>query len=213
MTGALLSFSATAVAVRGLAATFSVAETLSFRNAAGVAILLALAVARPALRPDLRPKRLDLHLLRNLVHFASTYAWTLGVTLLPRRHRLRARVHGAGLGRAPGGPRPARGDDRARRAIVLGFLGVLVIQRPGLATLQVESFIVLGAALGFAVTAIVTKKLVATESTFAILFFMNLMQLPLTLLVAGEAFWTKVEGAHRCRSPASASAASPPIGA
>jgi drug/metabolite transporter (DMT)-like permease len=197
MTGALLSFSATAVAVRGLAGTFSVAETLSFRNAAGVAILLALAVARPDLRPDLKPKRLDLHLLRNLVHFASTYAWTLGVTLLPL-----ATVFALEF-TAPAWVallavlvlREAMTPARAA-AIVLGFLGVLVIQRPGLATLQVESFIVLGAALGFAVTAIVTKKLVATESTFAILFFMNLIQLPLTLLLAGEAFWTKVEGAH-----------------
>jgi drug/metabolite transporter (DMT)-like permease len=197
MTGALLSFSATAVAVRGLAATFSVAETLSFRNAAGVAILLALAVARPDLRPDLRPKRLDLHLLRNVVHFASTYAWTLGVTLLPL-----ATVFALEF-TAPAWVallavlvlREAMTPARAA-AIVLGFLGVLVIQRPGLATLQIESFIVLGAALGFAVTAIVTKKLVATESTFAILFFMNLIQLPLTLLLAGEAFWTKAESAH-----------------
>ena len=38
---------------------------------------------KPHLRPHLRPRRFGLHLARNVVHFAATYAWTLGVTLLP----------------------------------------------------------------------------------------------------------------------------------
>lgn len=197
MSGALVSFSATAIAVRGLASTFSVAETLAFRNAAGIAILLALALVRPQLREGLKPRRMPLHLARNVVHFAATYAWTLGVTLLPL-----ATVFALEF------TTPAwvallavlilREEMTSARAVAigLGFLGVLVIQRPGLETLRVESFIVLGAALGFAITAIATKKLVVTESTFAILFFMNLVQLPLNLLFTGEAFWLKLESRH-----------------
>src|SRR3954452_14301295 len=83
MGGALFSFSATAVAVRALSSTFSVFEMLAMRNAAGALILLALALGKPHLRPHLMPRRFCLHLARNVVHSGATYAWTLGVTLLP----------------------------------------------------------------------------------------------------------------------------------
>src|SRR3954468_14378855 len=83
MVGALLSFSATAVAVRALSTGFSVFEILAMRNGAGVLVLLGLALAKPALRPGLRPRHLPLHVARNLVHFISTGAWALSLTLLP----------------------------------------------------------------------------------------------------------------------------------
>jgi drug/metabolite transporter (DMT)-like permease len=54
----------------------------------------------------------------------------------------------------------------------------------------------LGAALGFALTAIATKRLTAVVSTFAILFWMNAIQLPLNLIGTGSAFWTKIGAAH-----------------
>ena len=64
-------------------------------------------------------------------------------------------------------------------ALVICFVGVLVIVRPGLGGFQPAALIALGTALAFAMVAIATKKLVSTESTFAILFWMNLMQLPM----------------------------------
>jgi drug/metabolite transporter (DMT)-like permease len=197
MSGALLSFSATAVAVRALAPDLSVFEMLCLRNAAGVAILLGLALVRPALRPGLKPRRLPLHLLRNVVHFAATYGWTLGVTLLPL-----ATVFALEF------TTPAwvglfavlilREDLSTSRlvAIILGFIGVLIILRPGSATLQPASFIVLGSAIGFALTAIATKKLTRTETTFSILFFMNLIQLPLNVAGVSGAFWTRLDQSH-----------------
>src|SRR4030095_10240173 len=83
MSGALVSFSATAIAVRALARSFSVFEILSLRNAAGIGVLLAFALFHPGRRRGLRPQRMALHAVRNVVHFGGTYAWTLGVTLLP----------------------------------------------------------------------------------------------------------------------------------
>src|SRR4051794_36620845 len=197
MAGALVSFSATAVAVRALARTLALFEILALRNAAGIAILVALALPQPALRASFRPRRFVLHLTRNLIHFAATYAWTLGVTLLPL-----ATVFALEF------TTPAwvallavlllseRMDSARLVAIVLGFIGVIVILRPGLGTLQPASFIVLAAAVGFALTAVATKKLVLTESTFAILFFMNLIQLPMNLVGASGAFWLKIDSAQ-----------------
>jgi drug/metabolite transporter (DMT)-like permease len=197
MSGALFAFSATAVAVRALAPTFSVFEILALRNASGVVILLVVALAYPSLRNRLRPRRVGLHLARNGVHFAGTYAWTLGVTLLPLATVFALEfTTPAWVALLAVALLSERLDAARLVAIGLGFVGVLVILRPGLGTLQPASFIVLGAALGFALTAIATKALVVTESTFAILFFMNLMQLPLNLIGADAAFWLKIGPAH-----------------
>jgi drug/metabolite transporter (DMT)-like permease len=197
MGGALFSFSATAVAVRALSSTFSVFEILAMRNAAGVLILLALALGKPHLRPHLKPRRFGLHLARNVVHFAATYAWTLGVTLLPLATVFALEFTTPAWVALLAVLLLSERMDAARLvAIVLGFIGVVVILRPGLGTLQPASFIVLGAAVGFALTAVATKKLVLTESTFAILFFMNLIQLPMNLVGASGAFWLKIGAAQ-----------------
>jgi len=66
-------------------------------------------------------------------------------------------------------------------SVVLGFLGVLVIVRPGLASFQPLALLVLFAALAFAVSLIITKQLTNRVSTFAIIFWMNAIQLPIAL--------------------------------
>jgi hypothetical protein len=83
MTGALLSFSAMAVSIRGLAGTLSIFEILTVRSVLALVILLSLAALWPELRAGLRPRRMGLNLLRNGIHFASQFAWALSITLLP----------------------------------------------------------------------------------------------------------------------------------
>jgi drug/metabolite transporter (DMT)-like permease len=197
MGGALLAFSATAVAVRALAPTFSVFEMLAIRNAGGVAILVGLAVARPNVRSGLYPRRMLIHLARNGVHLAGTYGWTLGVTLLPLAtvfaFEFTAPIWVAVLAVLFLGEALTFGR---LVAVVLGFVGVLVILRPGVASLQPASLVVLGAAFCFAVTAVLTKKLTATESTYAILLWMNVMQLVANLIGSDPGFWSKIDGAQ-----------------
>ena len=195
MGGALLAFSATAVAVRALAPTFSVFEMLAIRNAGGLAILVGIAVARPQVRPGLHPRRILIHLARNGVHLAGTYGWTLGVTLLPLAtvfaFEFTAPIWVAVLAVLFLGEALTVGR---LVAVVLGFVGVLVILRPGVASLQPASLVVLGAAFCFAVTAVLTKKLTATESTYAILLWMNAMQLVANLIGSDPGFWSKIDG-------------------
>src|SRR5215212_7916317 len=83
MVGALLSFSATAIAIRMLAPTFSVFAILAMRTAAGVLLLLGFSLIRGEVVALIRTRRPWLQLIRNAIHFAATYAWALGVTLLP----------------------------------------------------------------------------------------------------------------------------------
>ncbi len=193
MAGTLVSFSALAVSIRELQGHLSVFEMLSLRNAAGLAILLAHALARPDLRASLRPRRMGLQVFRNVVHFAGTYAWAVGVTLLPLALvfalEFTTPIWVAGLAVLV-----LRERLTATRlaAIALGFVGVLVILRPGLSSLQLGALVVLFSAMAFGVTTIATKTLTRTESTFAILVWMNALQLPMNLAGADPWFWTRL---------------------
>jgi drug/metabolite transporter (DMT)-like permease len=197
MSGALLAFSATAIAVRALAPTFSIFEMLAVRNAAGVMILLALALVRPEVRPGLKPRRFRLHLMRNVLHFAGTDGWAFGLTLLPLATVFALEFTTPAWVALLAIPLLKEQMTRGRLvAVILGFIGILVILRPGLETLQPASFLMLGVAFSFALVAIMTKRLTMTESTFSILFFMNLLQLPMNLAGVSRAFWLQVEQAH-----------------
>jgi drug/metabolite transporter (DMT)-like permease len=59
---------------------------------------------------------------------------------------------------------------------------VLVILRPGLAAFNPAAILVLLAAFGYGIVMVTTKKLTATESTFGIIFWMSVIQFPLSLL-------------------------------
>ena len=197
MIGTLVSFSAAGVGVRELSKTLGIFDILSLRSAGGIVILLLVGLMQPGLRAGVRLRRMKVHLLRNVVHFAATYAWAIGITVLPLATvfalEFTAPVWVALFAVLILGERMTTSRSGA---ILLGFFGTLVILRPGLGTLDLGAFAVLLAAFGFAVSTIATKALVGTQTTFAILFWMNVMQLPLNLAGSEWAFWTKLEASH-----------------
>jgi drug/metabolite transporter (DMT)-like permease len=193
MIGALLSFSMMAVAIRKLWGTFSLMEILALRAALGLLIVGVTAMFRPAERRSINTRRLPLHILRNGVHFGSQYLWAYGVVVLPL-----ATVFALEF------TMPAwtiilahffLGEHMSRSrvgAVILGLIGVVVILRPGVESFQPAALIVLTAALGYGAQNIATKKLTSTESTFAIVFWMNVIQLILALIFAGPFFLGKI---------------------
>ena len=193
MTLAMLAFSTMAVSIRALAGALSVFEILSIRSAFGLTVLLALIVARPDLRAALVPHRMALHAVRNTVHFAAQYAWAVGVTLLPLAAVFAIEFTGpawvALLAVVLLGERltPSRVG-----VLVLGFVGVLVILRPGFVTFRPAALLVLAAAFGFAVALVATKTLTASTTTVAILFWMNVMQVPIALAGSALSFVTRL---------------------
>ena len=78
-------------------------------------------------------------------------------------------------------------------ALALCSLGVLVILRPGMDSFQPAALLVVFGALLFAITATITKKLVETETTFCIMFWMNLMQFPLNLAGSDPTFIFRID--------------------
>jgi drug/metabolite transporter (DMT)-like permease len=196
MTGALLSFSVAALSVRALSKTLSVFEIISIRSGGGLIILLTLIAVQPGLRHTLALRQMGLHAFRNSVQFVGQVAWMKAVTLLPLATVFAleftmpawvAILAVVFLGEKLSVSRVG--------SVILCFLGVLVIVRPGFAGFQPASLLVLGAALSFAITLVATKKLTATVSTFAILFWLNAMQFPVNLALSNLWFVVKLDAA------------------
>jgi drug/metabolite transporter (DMT)-like permease len=193
MTGALLSFSMLAVAVRVLAPTLSILEILAIRSGCGLIAMLLLLAVRPILRLAVRTQRPGLHLFRALIHLASQFLWAKSILLLPL-----ATVFALEF-TAPAWTLllavPVLGERLTRSsvgAVVLGLIGILVILRPGTETFQPAALLVLTAALGYAGVMITTKQLTMTDTTFAIIFWMNVIQFPLAMLGSDPLFVTKL---------------------
>jgi drug/metabolite transporter (DMT)-like permease len=193
MSGTLLSFSVMAVAIRALAGALSILEILAVRAGVGLAIIGVVVAMRPELRRDINRRRLGLHFLRNSIHFGSQYLWAWSLLLLPLAtvFALEFTMPAWTIVLAPFFLGERMTASRVG-AVILGLAGVLVILRPGLETFQPAALIVLAAALGYATQNIATKKLTTTESTFAIVFWMNAIQLLLGTIGAGPMFVGKI---------------------
>ncbi|MCC6718257.1 MAG: DMT family transporter [Acetobacteraceae bacterium] len=177
MAGTLMSFSALAVAIREMARVLTVWEVLALRNLGGIALLAAYAlVAGARIGP---PTPLRIHLVRNLFHFFGQACWAFGVTLLPLATVFALEFTTPAWTMVMATIFLGERISRARiGALVLGFLGVLVILRPGAAAFNPAALIVLAAALFFSVQITTTKFLTGRNSTLTILFWMNILQLP-----------------------------------
>jgi drug/metabolite transporter (DMT)-like permease len=195
MVGALLSFSMMAVSIRELSrGGLSIFEILAIRSGGALLVLLILLVVRPELRLLTRPRRMTVHLVRNTVHYASQFAWALSLTMLPLamvfalEFTMPAWTALLAVWLLSEKMTPSRFG-----VVVFGLIGVLVILRPGIADFNPGAMLVLMAAFGYAITMITTKKLTGTESTFAIIFWMAVIQFPLSLLGSDVTAFVKPE--------------------
>jgi len=190
MSGALLSFSAMAISVRALAATLGVMEILALRAGFGLIVMATLVALRADLRAMINCRHLRLHLFRNTVHVASSYLWAMSLLLIPLAMTFALEFTTPAWTLLLAAPVLGERLTASRiGAVVFGLLGVLVILRPGLAP---GGLLTLVAAFGLAITLIATKKLTRTDSTFAIVFWMMLIQLPLALIGSDPLFVTKL---------------------
>jgi len=167
---------------------------MTIRSAGGLVILCALGALRPSLWSGVRRHRMSLQGLRNVAHFGSQICWTLAITMLPfatvfaLEFTIPAWVTLLAvlfLGE--------RMSTSRALALALCVAGVVVILRPGHEAFQSAALIMLVGALLFAIAAIATKKLITTETTFSIMLWMNLMQLPLNFAGSDPAFIFKID--------------------
>ncbi|MEM8872024.1 MAG: DMT family transporter [Pseudomonadota bacterium] len=185
MTGAMLSFTLMAVAGRELSAHHDTFEIMMYRSLLGVPIVLAVAYAAGTLG-QIRTGLIRLHLIRNVFHFAGQNLWFYAVALIPLS-QLFALEFTTPLWVALLAPVVLGERWRMIRLLAagIGFLGILIVARPGTIDISPGVITAILAAFGFAGAILTTKILSRTESVTSILFWLVAMQSVFGILTAG----------------------------
>jgi drug/metabolite transporter (DMT)-like permease len=117
------------------------------------------------------------HIARNLVHYAAQLGWFFALTLIPLAQVVSIEftmpIWTAILAASFLGERVTVWKIAA---IVLGVVGVVVIVRPATGEINPGQMIALGAAVGFGISIAMMKSLTRTETTLAIIFWMQVIQ-------------------------------------
>ena len=170
------------LAARELSRELPTFEIMALRTFIGAAVLTPFILrSRGRIFATSRPA---VHFLRNTVHFAAQFCWFLAVVLIPLAEVVSIEftmpiwtaIFASIL----------LGERRTRNrilAIALGFIGVLLILRPGVAAIHPGALAALGSALGFSLSVTLVKKLTGSESTPTILAYMFWTQAVLSAVV------------------------------
>jgi drug/metabolite transporter (DMT)-like permease len=186
MAGWLLCTLALTVAGRELGQDIPVFVTMIFRSLIALVILTPLVLYYGNFRSRLA--RLRLNIVRNIVHYSAQYAWFLALTLIPLAQVVSIEftmpIWGALIAAL------FLGETLNRfklMAIALGFLGILLIVKPGTSHIDAGHAVALLAAIGFAVSVALTKVITRTDSALTVIFLMFAIQ---TVIGAGPAWLT-----------------------
>ena len=185
MIGSILSFSFMAVAGRWLAEGYDTFEIMLYRSLTGIVIVFVFAAFFGTLS-ELSTRSAPTHVIRNLFHFAGQNLWFYAITVIPLAQVFALEftspiwiliLSPIFLGERMTRPRIV--------AAVLGFIGVLVVTRPGATPLNAGIVMAAIAAICFALTGLLTKRLTKTESLTSILAYLTATQAVFGLICAG----------------------------
>ncbi|WP_282051622.1 DMT family transporter [Phaeobacter inhibens] len=185
MIGAIVSFSAMAIAGREAGLSLDTFEIMTYRSAVGLVIVVAVLTATGSWW-QVRRDRLGLHLIRNAAHFTGQNLWFFAVTLIPLAQVFALEftsplwvlmLSPLLLGEALTKPRVL--------AAALGFIGILIVARPSPDSLNLGVIAAASSAVFFALTIMFTKRLTRHEPISSILLWLTLMQLGMGLAISG----------------------------
>ena len=192
MLGAVLCFTAMAIAGRNVLAVHDTFEIMTARSAIGFLLVMAYGLATGQLR-QVSSARLSGHFLRNIVHFTGQNLWflALGMIQLAQVFALEFTAPIWVILLSPLVLNEALTRPRLTAA-ALGFIGIMIVARPDFAALNPGVLAAAGAAVCFAAVQILTKRLTRGESVIGILFWLTLMQFCfgiVCILVSGHITW------------------------
>jgi drug/metabolite transporter (DMT)-like permease len=183
MLGAVFSFALMAIAVRELQRHMGSFEIVFLRSLGMLAITLAM-LPRAGVA-TVRTTRFQLHLWRNLIHFLGQVLWvySIGALALATVFAIEftmpvwtAILAALFLGERLTRPRLVQ--------LGLGLVGVLIILRPGAGSFHPAALAMILGSLCYASSFIFTKRLTSTDSALAVLFWMSVVQTPISLVAA-----------------------------
>lgn len=185
MIGSIVSFSFMAVAGRWLAEGYDTFEIMLYRSITGIVIVFAVGAAVGTLG-EITTRSAGVHVIRNVFHFGGQNLWFYAITVIPLAQVFALEftspiwvliLSPILLGERMTRPRIV--------AAVLGFIGILIVTRPGETPLNAGIVTAALAAICFALTGLLTKRLTKTESLTTILAYLTVTQAIFGLICAG----------------------------
>ena len=185
MTGAIVAFTLMAIAGRTASLELDTFEIMLYRSCVGLIIVLIVGKFFGILG-QIRLTNIGLHSLRNLAHFSGQNLWFYAITVTPLA-QVFALEFTTPIWVIMLSPLilSERITPIGAISAIIGFVGILIVARPGPATISPGLIAAALCAIGFAFTAIFTRKLTRTETTICILFFLTGMQAIFGLVTAG----------------------------
>jgi drug/metabolite transporter (DMT)-like permease len=184
MLGAIVSFPVMAISGRELSQSLDTFELMMYRSAIGF-LIVALLLTMSQRWQEVTTQRLGTHILRNLVHFAGQNLWFYAIAMIPLAQVFALEfttpiwvivLSPLLVGERLTGMRAA--------CAAIGFAGILIVARPGQATLDSGLLAAAGCAIFFALTYLTTKQLTRSVTVGCILFYLTGIQLLLGLAAA-----------------------------
>lgn len=185
MLGAVGSFSVMAVAGRAVSFELDTFEIMMYRSIVGLIAVLTVARLAGTLHqiPTSHPL---MHGVRNVFHFAGQNLWFFAITVVPLA-QVFALEFTSPLWVLVLSPL-LLGEKLTRIRVLaagLGFVGILLVTRPSAETVNAGTICAAIAAIGFAGSIMLTKRLTRTDTLTCILFWMTLSQTGFGFLCAG----------------------------
>tara|TARA_R110002049_G_scaffold95848_2_gene235238 strand:- start:1093 stop:1974 length:882 start_codon:yes stop_codon:yes gene_type:complete len=185
MMGAVASFSAMALAGRITYSELSTFELMFYRSAIGLMVVSVLIMRSRRGWAHIRSRHPGLHIQRNIVHFAGQNMWFYAVAVIPFAQVVAFEftnpIWVALLAPFALGERWTR---RRILCVLLGFIGILIVARPGQVTLTLGHLAAAGSALGFALNTIFTKRIMRHDTVLCVLFWMVFLQMLMGLALS-----------------------------
>jgi len=164
-------------AAKWLGTGYPIVEIVFFRNFFSVPPI-ALLIWYGGGLASLRTARLPGHALRAGLGLGAMFFFFTGLRYLPLAEAISLAFAAPLFVTALSVPiLKERVGPRRWAAVIVGFLGVLIITRPGGAVLRAEALLILAAALSYALFLLVTRRLARSESTSAMIFYTNAIAL------------------------------------
>ncbi|WP_039018057.1 DMT family transporter [Halocynthiibacter namhaensis] len=185
MSGSIVSFTLMAIAGRALASDMDTFELMLWRSVIGMIIVLSIGGAAGTLN-QVNTRDFGKHMLRNIAHFIGQNLWFFALPLIPLAQvfalEFTVPVWVMILAALFLGEKMTQ---TRIMAVLLGFSGILLVARPDTATISPGFIAAAFAAIGFAVTTILTKQMTKGDSITKIMFWLVTLQTAFGLVTAG----------------------------
>ena len=170
--------------IKFLSGDYPVHQAIAIRGVVAVPILLVVIACFGTLR-SLRSKRMGLLIVRGLVLMMAYTTYYLAFPSMPLANVVALWFTVPLFVTALAGPfLDEKVGAKSWAAAIVGFIGVLVIMRPGTDSFTLASLLPVASALTYSISALMARRMGETESAPVMSFYQNLVYLLVALVMA-----------------------------